>query len=385
MKILHLPTTVGGNPQRLSMAERRMALDSSTLTFRQNLFQYPADEVLFKGKNFIRNEIKRWWLILISLRKYDVIHFNFGLSAAPYVKNDEIGQSSRWKSKLYNTLYANPLECFDLRVLRRWGKVIAVTYQGDDARQGDFCKQNYHINHAHEVESGYFSPISDQQKRKRITLFDKYADFIYALNPDLLNMLPERAEFLPYASVDLDEWSPIGVNDNLQCPHIVHAPSDRLIKGTKYLEHALERLKKEGLRFKYTIVEGMSNHEAKKVYESADLLVDQLLVGWYGALAVELMALGKPVVCYVRESDLTHISKEMQQELPIIHATPDSIYKVIKELLTVRKPELNAIGERSRKFVQKWHDPNVIALKTKRDYETALGQHQPAYSLSENK
>ena len=60
-------------------------------------------------------------------------------------------------------------------------------------------------------------------------------------------------------------------------------------------------------------------------------------------------------------------------------------YKVIKELLTVRKPELNAIGERSRKFVQKWHDPNVIALKTKKDYETALGKHQPAYSLSKNK
>ena len=32
------------------------------------------------------------------------------------------------------------------------------------------------------------------------------------------------------------------------------------------------------------------------MYAQADLVVDQVLIGWYGALAVETMAMGKPVI-----------------------------------------------------------------------------------------
>ena len=64
----------------------------------------------------------------------------------------------------------------------------------------------------------------------------------------------------------------------------------------------------------------LSNKEARKRYETADILIDQLLAGWYGGLAVELMALGKPVICYIREDDLKYIPKEMRDELPIINA-----------------------------------------------------------------
>jgi len=48
--------------------------------------------------------------------------------------------------------------------------------------------------------------------------------------------------------------------------------------------------------------------------ETADLLVDQLLTGWYGAVAVEMMALGKPVVCYLREDDLKFIDSRMRAD-----------------------------------------------------------------------
>jgi hypothetical protein len=41
-----------------------------------------------------------------------------------------------------------------------------------------------------------------------------------------------------------------------------------------------------------------------------------LFAGWYGGLAVELMALGKPVLAYIREEDLSFVDPQMRYELP---------------------------------------------------------------------
>ena len=77
---------------------------------------------------------------------------------------------------------------------------------------------------------------------------------------------------------------------------MLHAPSRRIVKGTKYILDAVEELKSEGLKFDFKMVEGMKNSDAKELYRTADIVVDQLRIGWYGVLAVEAMALGKPVI-----------------------------------------------------------------------------------------
>ncbi|MBU4575963.1 MAG: glycosyltransferase, partial [Proteobacteria bacterium] len=264
------------------------------------------------------------------------------------------------------------VELRDVAQAHKLGKVIAVTYQGDDARQGDFCRTNYPIHFAHELEGGdYYSQFSDQIKREKIAVFDHHADLIYALNPDLLNVLPQRTRFLPYANVDLGQWAPTPPEGDLSVPHVVHAPTHREVKGSDYIVAALERLKAEGVPFRYTLVEGLPRARAKEIYQTADLLVDQILSGFYGGLAVELMALGKPVICYLRQEDLRFLPGEMRQSLPMINAEPATIYEVLKSWLTTRKTELRAQGLLSRAYVERWHDPLKIAASLKNDYETA--------------
>ncbi len=108
------------------------------------------------------------------------------------------------------------------------------------------------------------------------------------------------------------------------------------------------------------------------MYARADLVVDQLLVGWYGGLAVEMMALARPVVAYLREEDLELLPAEMRAEIPVISAEPATIYNVLKDLLTARRGELAEIGRRGREYVQRWHDPLRIAERLVADYEAAL-------------
>lgn len=371
LRVLHCPTTVGGHPQQLALSEREMGLSSCSATLTQNYLGYPVDEVIF-GRGRLLNELRRWRFAARALRRFDVIHYNFGSAIMAGRVDERGGFVERRARKLYNLLYGRHVELRDVGQAHKLGKVIAVTYQGDDARQGDFCRRNYPIHFVHDLEgSGYYSEFSDQVKREKIATFDRYADLIYALNPDLLNVLPRRARFLPYANVDLRQWAPLPPEDRVAVPHVLHAPTNRKVKGSDYIIAALERLKAQGVPFRYTLVEGVSRQRAREVYQTADLLVDQLLPGFYGGLAVELMALGKPVICYLRQEDLRFLPREMRQNLPMINAEPATIYEVLKTWLTTRKVELRAQGLLSRAYVERWHDPLKIAASLKSDYQTA--------------
>ena len=219
-------------------------------------------------------------------------------------------------------------------------------------------------------------PKANAYKRRRIARFDRHADGIYALNPDLLRVLPERARFAPYAHVDAREWEPEpgAVAGIAARPLVVHAPTHRAVKGTSFVLDAVSRLQAEGVDFDFQLIEGMTQTEARSVYGRADVVVDQLLVGWYGGLAVEAMALARPTVAFLREEDLGPLPEEMRSEIPVISAEPQTIEAVLKELLTTRRPELAEIGRRGRDYVQRWHDPVRIARGLVADYEAALAR-----------
>jgi glycosyltransferase involved in cell wall biosynthesis len=345
LRILHAPGIAGGNPASLARAERALGLASWCLTDEPNSYGYAVDEqVPGPAQSRACYEMQRWKLLARAIRNFDVIHFNFA-----------------------RTFFPNVLQ-LDLPLLKAAGKRILMTYQGDDARQGDYCQTHFDITFATRVPSGYYSARSDAAKRRRISRVARYADVIYALNPDLLHVLPQRARFLPYANVDLNDWKPVLGVEN-PAPVIVHAPTHRLVKGTDLILQAADQLKNEGVAFELVLIEGMNHADARRAYERADLAVDQLFAGWYGGFAVEMMALGKPVLCYLREEDFKFIPHEQRDDLPIIPVRPDNIAETLKEWLRVPRARLQDIGGRGRMYVERWHDPLKIAARLKADYE----------------
>ena len=213
----------------------------------------------------------------------------------------------------------------------------------------------------------------DDYKRRQIEKFARYANRTYALNPDLLSILPS-AQFLPFAR-DTREWVP-HYGEPRARPRVLHAPSHRGVKGTRFLLEAAERLKNEGVPFDLELIENLPHAEAQQRYRDADLVVDQLLLGWYGGFAVEAMALGKPVITYLRTSDLPNVPLEMRATLPVINATPTTIYDVLKDWLTVRRHALPERGRASRAYVERWHDAREIAKRLIADYGDILRERE---------
>jgi glycosyltransferase involved in cell wall biosynthesis len=369
--------TVGGHPQQLARAERGVGLASRCVAFYPANFGPQPDEVLF-GSNTPRlvKELRRFTLLCRAFCSYDVVHFNFGRGFFGPPRGfghvvAEGGAASRlgWACR---ELYCSAFYLSELPVLKWLGKAVVVTFQGDDARQSDYCRAHHDITFANHPDCAGTQSQADAVKRATIAAFARYADRIFAHNPDLLAVLPRCARFQPYASVNLDEWRPTASPSSDGPVHVVHAPTDRVKKGTEFIIAAVQKLRQDGFPLYLSIVENRPPAEARKIYENADLLLDQLLVGWYGGVALECMALGKPVVCYIRESDLGCLPSAMRGELPIIRATPDDLYHVLQSLCTDKRHMLAEFGARARKFAERWHDPRRIASEMKQTYATIL-------------
>ena len=65
-------------------------------------------------------------------------------------------------------------------------------------------------------------------------------------------------------------------------------------------------------------------------------MIDQVLAGWYGGFAVEAMAMGKPVACYIRDEDLAVIPTGMRRQLPLVRVHPDTLEQDLEAAIAQR-------------------------------------------------
>ncbi|HEV2170761.1 MAG TPA: hypothetical protein VGR40_07425, partial [Candidatus Binatus sp.] len=128
---------------------------------------------------------------------------------------------------------------------------------------------------------------------------------------------------------------------------------------------AVERLRLAGLPVELDLIENISREKALERYRQADIAVEQLLAGSYGTFAVELMAIGVPVICYIR-NDLVG---KYPQPPPIAIADPLTIDAVLQDLLA-RPSDWPAIARRGRAYVEQFHEARLLAQQAITTYRT---------------
>lgn len=181
---------------------------------------------------------------------------------------------------------------------------------------------------------------------------------------------------IKWKSINLSLWNP-----NLLIPEahrmekssnlrILHSFSSngrdfegRNIKGSPFIREAVERLIDEGHPIEFMYLTDIPSNQMRFYQAQADIVVEQLRYGWWGSTGVEAMALGKPVVCYLRLTwkEFFFDNFPEYESLPIIEATVDTIYDSLK--LLVENEDLRVrIGGEARTFAERHFDPKVNAL-----------------------
>jgi hypothetical protein len=339
-------------PWGLAVGERKLALDSTVLVGDRTWLNYPCDICLeWQDKSRGERLIDRIRTFLKYRAAFDVFHFNHGATLIHFPD-----------LRMYHC---------DLPFYSSKARIV-FTYNGCDARQKYKTIKRTAISACHQDDCyrGYCSSgKADVYREKSISVVSKYAHHIFAVNPDLLYFLPrEISTFLPYAVAGWYEIESVPYKPGRKL-RIVHSPTDRAAKGSAHIIHALDRLRGR-YDFDLTLIENMPNSMALKAYREADLVIDQVLAGWYGGFAVEVMKMGKPVAVYIREEDLSFIPADMARDLreTFININPENIEEVLSRYL--EEPELlYKKSKASVDYVHTWHDPVYVASLTKAVYE----------------
>lgn len=352
MKVIHLPTATGGNSWGLSRGERELGLESDVMYAYNSWLGYPCDYQFPISDSRITNISKLIPLFLEYRKKYDVFHYNFG------------------RTLFYG--YSKSINNLELPLLKN--KKIFVTFNGCDARQKlkRIKQADITMCKCDDCYEGACNGKTDHIKEKNINRFKRSNVGFFALNPDIMYFLPDNTTFLPYTIASWSQIEKATTNVGARKPvRIIHAPTDRVFKGTDAVIRAVDNIqRKYPGRVELVLIENMSHANALKEYAKADILVEQLRAGWYGALAVELMKMGKPVIAYINRDDLHFLPPKMAKECEeaIINANE---YNLESRLLYYieNQDKLQEKQKAQYEYIHMWHDPKYVASITKEKYE----------------
>ena len=299
LRVVHCPVNTAGVPWTNVLALRRRGIDASLVVFNRYALHPEADRSLELGTGFVRRQAKQWRALASLLPRTDVFHFMFGLTLVP--------QSLQYP------------------ILRAVRKRSVMHYLGSDIR-GKTPEQ---------LAAG------------------KKAGAEVVGSWDAIQWVPEATVIPP--GIDLAAIAPIPPKERRR-PVVVHAPSSRTRKGT---EHVLAAC--DGLDVELRIVEGLRHDEALAHYREADLVVDQLNAGWYGILAIECLALGKPVLTFLHDEARRRTEEAYSTEIPLVGVTAETLRDRLAELVEAGPAEWRRIGEASRAYVEQVHDVERVA------------------------
>jgi len=326
-RILIAGYEIGGQMQLLAETFRKRWMQASSAAYNDDFRGYQND-IMLAGKGF-KGNIDRFLFFIWALKHYQVFHFFWGVSLW-----------SLWRFHL-----------LDLPILKLLGKKIVVHFRGLDVvdiKHFDYLREK---NRGTQVEKPLLSR-ADQQKKLRKWL--KYADVVLVSEPDLFVVVPNA--ILSPQVIDMSYWTcsrrPLSEQDGII--RIVHAPSSRRKKGTDFIENAIAGLANKGYKVELVLAENLPHHKIKELYEISDIGIDQVLYGWHGKVSVELMALGKPVLCY--------IDPELMQyrlDLPIVSVTPATLALELEKLILDRELR-RELGKRSQQYAARYHDVEKI-------------------------
>jgi glycosyltransferase involved in cell wall biosynthesis len=299
LRVVHCPVNTAGVPWTNVLALRRRGIDASLVVFNRYALHPEADRSLDLGAGFVRRQARQWAALASLLPRTDVFHFMFGLTLVP--------QSLQYP------------------ILRTFRKRSVMHYLGSDIR-GKTPEQ---------LAPG---------KRAGAEIVGSW---------DAIRWVPEANVIPP--GIDLAAVTPVPPSERKR-PIVVHAPSSRRRKGTEHVVAACE-----GLDVELRIVEGVRHDEAIAHYREADIVVDQFNAGWYGLLAIECLALGKPVLTFLREEARQRTEEAYGTEVPLVGVTAETLRDRLEALVEAGPTEWRRLGEASRAYVEQVHDVERVA------------------------
>lgn len=301
MKILHGPNNITSAPRKIASQERLNGFISDSINTTINFLDGPSH---FNSKNNIVSKfIFRIKYFFLAIFYYDILNFHAGATLLP--KN------------------------IDLPFYKFFRKKVIMHYYGSEVR---LMKELEKVNKYSNLFSadGKNSPDLDHMKIKRLKFQKKFIN--YAIAPReysfyLRKVMPEDMVIEDiWCSNILEEQEKLiskGISyEQKEVPIIMHCPTNKITKGTKYVESAIKNLQAKGIEFEFVLVEDLKHEDLLDfMSKEVDIVLDQFLVGSYANLCFEALALGKLAFCYINDE----LHRYSCDDYPVVNVTVDEL------------------------------------------------------------
>jgi hypothetical protein len=246
---------------------------------------------------------------------------------------------------------------------RARGRLLAVSFYGDDCRQYGLARRLY------PARGRVGDPSRDDAVRRRVRRLGRLCQAALVGDLELATyVLPHFRRVyvtpLPLESTPLAPRRPRPAD----APYVVvHAPSDREVKGTRAIEVAA-RSASQRIPLELRILSGLPHAAVLTALGEADVAVDQLNSVTTGIFALEAMRAGVPVLS---EFD-TKALGPFQSEHPVVPVTAETLAAELEALLRhdARRQHLAAAGP---EYVEGTHVAPFVAQAALSIYEHARG------------
>lgn len=239
---------------------------------------------------------------------------------------------------------------FEGKILARKNIPMLMSFGGSDARI---------VSEARSKNPYFFlqpNEEKDEQTRAYLKSISKYVRNVVT-DIEMMSYVSPYFDkcYLFKQPVNLDSISFIEPRID-RLPIILHVPTSSFVKGTQYVIDIIQQLKSDGYQFEFRMKRQLTQTEMYEEIAACDVYIDELLCGSHGVTAVETMAAGKPTITYIRPD----LVSKFPAEMPLVNANPDTLYEKLKELIV--NPTLRIdISFKSRRYVEKYHDADVVA------------------------
>jgi hypothetical protein len=375
------------NPWYLSRELRKLGWNADVLNWDSN----PESQKYYHGEDFTftynspdSDRKKQLSFYLKALTHYDIFHFSnaFGLSFGYLISGifSDLGFSEYTEIKLLKLMgkkivYSNNacLDGVSQTSFRSWPGPEPVCDSCIWKDVPTVCSDERNLawgkvrNSLADYQCNTGGNRKDYNDDSRVHTVPQF----YCLDPDFWRPdLPIPSKYLlhfPPGTVKI--YHAVGNFDTR-----TDSATKRNVKSTHIYLPLIERLKAEGYQVDIFFANDIPNKEVRFYQVQADIVVDMLTFGFIGANIREALMLGKPAVCYLRPEWLESMRREIPEyvdELPVINATPETIYNVLVDLINNPQKRLE-IGRRSRDFALKWHSAKAGATKMDMIYKDLL-------------
>ncbi len=346
MRILHLPVNIASIQSHTVRGLQKNDVETYGLVFTDSPVQ-SADGLkvieLTSSRRplpWIGRSIKWLYHYFKWVSWADVIHWYYGSPALPFD--------------------------IDLKYIKALGKPAVVEWFGSDIR---IPEVEYEDNPYYKAafQNGYEYSFESLKRSRKIQKRFAEAGFASMGSIAMLSYVQKDIFHFSYIvpqRLFVSDYYPSYPDPSTIRPLIIHAPTAPVAKGTLAVLKAIERLK-DKYKIEFKLVQGLNRYEALQLMQKADIFLDQFVLGHHGMAALEAMALGKPTLCYIKPS----VVNQYPPDLPILIANQDNLADVLEPLL--KDGELrNKIGQRSRAYVEKYHDAVKLTKHLTDIYQT---------------